>query len=319
VGTGPELAQSEGRSGPGFHVEAIASTTGRADFERAVARAVEYIHAGDCFQVNLAHHLVGRFSGSSRAAFIATTSTVRPWYGAYVELPADALGRRRAVLSLSPELFLELDGVTRRVVTRPIKGTRRAGPRSTADLGASAKDHAELAMIIDLMRNDLGRACRVGSIRVDDPRAIERHAGTLDHGVATVSGTLREDAGLDTLLAATFPPGSVTGAPKVRAMQIIDELEARPRGVYCGCVGFVSACGNAAFNVAIRTATIEQPGVGGHQFNDATIDLPVGAGIVAESTPASEWQETLDKAEAIERALSASSGCTVSKREAPDE
>ncbi len=310
-GDGPE---ARGTAAPAFGVRGLVSTTGREAFERSVARAVEYIHAGDCFQVNLAHHLVGRFDGSSRGAFAAALG-VEPWYGAYLELPGDGAGGtggtggtgpRRAVVSLSPELFLEVDGQTRKVVTRPIKGTRRVGPRSVAELGASAKDHAELAMIIDLMRNDLGRVCRIGSVRVDEARAIERHAGTLDHGVATVSGVLRNDAGLDELIAAAFPPGSVTGAPKVRAMQIIDELEAAPRGVYCGCVGFISACGNAAFNVAIRTATIEQrggPPTAGHEFTDATIDLPVGAGIVAESDPAREWQETLDKAEAIKRTL----------------
>src|SRR5262249_33216562 len=161
--------------------------------------------------------------------------------------------------SFSPELFLDFDPATRTVVTRPMKGTRRLAA-GRDELQSSAKDAAELNMIVDLMRNDLGRVCEYGSVRVEEGREVEVHATPLVHragegpsapesgagllqGVATVSGRLRQGLGVCELVAATFPPGSVTGAPKVRAMQIIDELEPHRRGAYCGAVGFISDSG----------------------------------------------------------------------------
>ena len=184
---------------------------------------------------------------------------------------------------MSPELLLDVDGATRRVVTRPIKGTR---PRRVdrRELIESEKDAAELHMIVDLMRNDLGRVCRYGSIRVPRARTIETH-GRVHHGVGEVVGTLREGVGLGELLRATFPAGSVTGAPKIRAMQIIEELEPVTRGPYCGAMGFISGDGSVRLNVAIRTAVV----------TGAVIDYAVGGGIVADSDPAAEYQESLDK------------------------
>jgi para-aminobenzoate synthetase component 1 len=281
------------------------SRTGRGAFERTVERAIEYIHAGDVFQVNLAHRLEAGFSGRTRDLFAALCRGADPWHGAYVEIAPGMRGPRipRAIVSASPELFLDLEplpGGGSRITTRPMKGTRPASadPR---ELEQSGKDLAELTMIIDLMRNDLGRACRVGSVRVADPRAIERHGGRSGvwQAVATVTGELPDGAGIPELLAAAFPAGSVTGAPKIRAMQIIDELEPMRRGPYCGSVGWISVSGHAQLNVAIRTALVSGPVAKEDALDavtDGVLDYSVGAGIVADSRPAAEWRETLDKA-----------------------
>lgn len=294
-------AQSFVRSAPGrprVELDPPRSNMGRAAYEAAVRRAVELIHAGDAFQVNLAHHLVARLHDEPRALFLALLERAAPDYGALLEhRDAD----RQAVLSISPELFLEADfaaGADRRVLTRPIKGTRRAiptdPPAARAALERSEKDRAELVMIVDLMRNDLGRVCEFGSVRVESDRDIEPHAGgELLHAVATVSGRLRADITPAALLRAAFPPGSVTGAPKVRAMQIIRELEPAPRAAYCGAVGFFSDHGRASLSVAIRTATVRSTLAG------AEVSFPVGAGVVADSDPHAEWLETLDKAGAF--------------------
>jgi anthranilate/para-aminobenzoate synthase component I len=176
--------------------------------------------------------------------------------------------------------------------TRPISG-------DPAELRASEKDRAELNMIVDLMRNDLGRVCEFGSLRVDAPREVESHGALQStstpgilQGVATVSGTVRADQQLPGLLRAAFPPGSITGAPKVRAMQIISELEPLPRGPYCGCIGFLSDSGRAQFSVAIRTAVLTKAAPS-ELWN---VRYGIGAGIVADSDPGSEWRETLIKA-----------------------
>lgn len=282
---------------------------GRERYERAVERVVEYIAAGDVFQANIAHRLTGSFTGSPRALAADLLDQLGSWYAACIE----PLTPGSAVLSASPELFLEFEPESRRIVTRPIKGTL-AVRRPPVELLESEKDAAELAMIVDLMRNDLGRVCEYGSVRVEEARSIERHGGVgaaedagVHHSVATVSGRLRDDRDFADLLGATFPPGSITGAPKIRAMQIIDEVEPVRRGPYCGAVGYISDCGRAAFNVAIRTACVTthcdapQP----ERFDDlrAEVDYAVGAGIVADSTPESEWRETLAKAEGFLRVV----------------
>ncbi len=290
-----------------FRAGELASDAGESAYTSRVAKIVRWIHAGDVYQVNLAHHLRASFEGSPRGLLARLLRSATPAFGAILEDWRD--DRRSAVVSVSPELFLEADlapGGERRVVTRPIKGTRAAMP-GEADprraLLASDKDRAELAMIVDLMRNDLGRVCEFGSVRVDSAREIEMLAGaTLLHAVATVSGRLRAGVGLTELLGATFPPGSVTGAPKIAAMKLIRALEDGPRGAYCGAIGFVSDHGPACFNVAIRTATIEgAPGDG--DGIDGDLVFPVGAGVVADSDPIAEWRETLAKARAFEAAL----------------
>jgi len=270
--------------------------TGKDRYLHDAARVLEYIRAGDVYQVNLAHELRAEFRGSARSLFRELVTRSRPWFGAYLE-STDAK-RSRSILSFSPELFLDYDPASRRVLTRPMKGTR-PGAASPRELDTAAKDRAELAMIVDLMRNDLGRVCDFGTVRVDTPRTIEHHGGNTGviQATATVSGTLRNGLTIHDLLRATFPGGSVTGAPKIRAMQIIDELEPTTRGPYCGAIGYISDNGHAAFNIAIRTALIEgEGGAAPGVFDDATLRYSVGAGIVADSDPESEWHETMDKA-----------------------
>lgn len=268
-----------------------------AGFRAAVARCVELVHAGDLFQANIARRISATFDGSARDLAARALRASGAWFGAYLEC-----GEGRCVVSMSPELFLELDPATRRIATRPIKGTAPASV-DPQRLRASEKDAAELAMIVDLMRNDLGRVCRIGSIRVDEPRTIESHP-TVHHAVAEVSGTLREDVTAADLLDATFPPGSVTGAPKVRAMQVIDELEPRRRGPYCGAIGLLADDGSLALNVAIRTIALS--GRSDPREPDriaGVLDYWSGCGVVADSHPDREWDESVAKAEVLMRAL----------------
>lgn len=279
---------------------------GEPGYAARAARAVEYIRAGDVYQVNLAHELSGPFHGSARGFFREWVEQSGAWYGAYMEW--DQAERRRAVVSASPELFLAFDPASRHLVTRPMKGTRPAG-HAAGELEAAEKDRAELTMIVDLMRNDLGRVCDLGSVRVERSRAIERHDGLgVLQATATVAGTVSTGRTWWDVISATFPGGSVTGAPKVRAMQIIGELEGKPRGAYCGCVGFLSDSGAFQFNIAIRTAMIDGLPCAGtlDGVADGTISYSVGAGIVADSDPAAEWRETMDKAAAFLRCVGGS-------------
>jgi para-aminobenzoate synthetase component 1 len=267
-------------------------------YMRMVRRTIDSIAAGDIFQANIAQPFIADFDGGTRALGRAAFELNNPWYGAYLEFESQD---RQTLISLSPELFLQVDGQSRRVITRPIKGTRPA-TTSAGDLQHSDKDTAELNMIVDLMRNDLGRVCEIGSIQVANPRAIETHP-TVHHGVGEVHGTLRGSISFADVLRATFPGGSVTGAPKIRAMQIIDELEhPHQRGPYCGAVGFISTCGNITLNIAIRTMLLhgESPVRGrAGSLVRGTLHYSAGAGIVADSIPQSEYQETLDKTAAL--------------------
>jgi para-aminobenzoate synthetase component 1 len=263
----------------------VVSTLPRDAYLDRVRRAIDYIRAGDVFQVNLAQ----RFSTA------LTKQPIDIWnhlldhspaaYGAYLDFGDHAL------ICNSPELFLHVTP-TRQIITRPIKGTRPLGLGMDTELRGSMKDQAELNMIVDLERNDLGRVCEIGSVKVSQPRTIETHP-MIYHGVATVEGVLRRDVGFVDLLRATFPGGSITGAPKIRAMEIIDELERVRRGPYCGAIGYLSSDGSMQFNVAIRTMIA----AGGQ------VHIPVGGGIVADSDPAAEYEETLVKARAMFNAL----------------
>ncbi len=249
-----------------------------------VAKAIEYIRAGDVFQVNLCRELRIPVTGEPRALALSALSEPQTAFGACLECG------ERTIVSLSPELFLQVDALGA-VTTRPIKGTAAAHmPAGT--LLKSEKDAAELHMIVDLMRNDLGRVCTTGSVNVVCPRRIESHP-TVHHGVAEVRGQLREGVSLLDILRATFPAGSITGAPKIRAMQIAHELEPVPRGVYCGAIGMIGPGGGLCLSVAIRTAVIE----------DETLRYGVGCGIVADSDPASELAESETKAEVLRRSL----------------
>ena len=274
-GSGFERSRSDPRLPP----RRPESTFTRDAYLDAIARCVDYIRAGDIFQVNLSQTFALPFAATADALYAALLDRSPAAYGALLDFDDFA------VVCNSPELFLRVTP-DRRVVTRPIKGTR---PLGLADeLLHSEKDAAELNMIVDLERNDLGRVCEIGSVGVTQRRTIQTHP-TLHHGVAAVEGKLRDDVGLVALLAATFPGGSITGAPKIRAMQIIDELEPVPRGPYCGAIGTLDPDGGLQLNVAIRTATL----AGG------TLRVPVGGGIVADSDPAAEYDETLVKAHAI--------------------
>jgi anthranilate/para-aminobenzoate synthase component I len=257
----------------------------RTDYLPDVRRVLDYIAAGDVFQINLSHALRVPTERSATAIYAALRRDTPAAFGALFDLGESA------VICNSPELFLRVTP-DRRVVTEPIKGTRPPGEGQAEALRESEKDAAELAMIVDLERNDLGRVCELGSVRVLGGRRIERHPTVL-HGVATVEGKLRPDVDLVALLAATFPGGSITGAPKIRATQIIADLERRPRGPYCGAIGHLDPDGSTQLNIAIRTMTL----------TNGIATVPVGGGIVADSDPAAEWEETLVKARALLQAL----------------
>jgi anthranilate/para-aminobenzoate synthase component I len=226
-----------------------------------------------------------------------------PFAGAPVELAAalrarapapfaaflDAADGGAALVGNSPERFLALDG-RGAVETRPIKGTREVGADARAALLASEKDRAEHVMIVDLERNDLGRVCETGSVEVEGVARV-LDLPTVHHLVSTVRGRLRADVGLAALLAATFPGGSITGAPKRRAMQIVDALEPCARGPYTGATGWLGVAGDLDLAVAIRTALVSA----------GRFSLSLGGGIVADSTPEGEWAETEVKARAFER------------------
>jgi aminodeoxychorismate synthase component I len=258
----------------------------RTRFCAMVRRAQAYIAAGDIYQVNLAHPFVADWTGDPFQYYEALRHYSPAPYSAFLDL-----GESK-ILSSSPECFLELSGSSIR--TRPIKGTRPRKPtpdadeRSAYDLLTSQKEIAELVMITDLERNDLGSVCEFGSVHVRELLALERYAHVF-HLSSTVEGTLRPSIHPVMALRACFPGGSVTGAPKRRAREIIAELEPFPRGVFTGAIGWFGYNGESQFNIAIRTAVAA---AGQLQFH-------VGAGILADSSPEAEWQETLDKAQGL--------------------
>jgi para-aminobenzoate synthetase / 4-amino-4-deoxychorismate lyase len=257
----------------------------------AVSRAIDYIIAGDAFQVNVCLRLDATFRGDPLDAFCVAIDLLGPRYGAYLSHDSGA------VASFSPELFLRRVG--KHVLTSPIKGTAArpewpAGQAELTALSASAKDRAENLMIVDLMRNDLGRVCRYGSIATPALFRPEEHPGVW-HLVSDVTGELRAGVSDGELLRATFPPGSVTGAPKVRAMELIAALEATGREIYTGAIGIASPVAGLELNVAIRT----------FEFSSGRIWLGVGGGIVAESSPAGELAECFLKATPLLAAIGA--------------
>jgi len=274
---------------PGF--PGVTSNFDRAGYEAAVRRAVEYVHAGDVFQVNLSQRLLAPLTEHPFELYGRLRDRNPAPFAAYFDLGDFQ------ILSASPERFLRVHP-NGEVETRPIKGTRPRGstPSEDAelvrDLTTNAKDRAENVMIVDLLRNDIGKACEYGSVQV--PRVCEVESFRfVHHLVSEVRGKLRAGVGPLDLLAGAFPGGSVTGAPKVRAMEIIAELEPTARGPYCGCLGWIGFDGAMDTNILIRTFTA---GRGWVQF-------PVGGGIVADSDPAREYEETLHKAAGLLRAL----------------
>jgi para-aminobenzoate synthetase component 1 len=268
----------------------LSSNFSRSEYLDAVARVVEYIRAGDIFQANLSQRLLCPADCTPLELYLRLRSRNPAPFAGYFALDD------WAVLSASPERFLQVHGDE--VVTRPIKGTRRRVPSPEADLymqdelHVSPKDIAENTMIVDLLRNDLSRVCRAGSIRVPSLCRVESYE-TVHHLVSEVRGQLRDGMDVWDLFAATFPGGSITGCPKVRAMEIITELEQVARGPYCGTLFYVGADGSADSSILIRTIT--QRG--------GWLQLQAGGGIVAQSNPAAEYEETLHKAEGMFRAI----------------
>ncbi len=273
--------------------DAVAPTaqTDRADFEVAVTRAKEYIHAGDIFQVVLSQRFSKDLACDPFDIYRAVRHINPSPYLFYLHIGDTIL------VGSSPEILVRREG--RKAVVRPIAGTRPRGSTPDADealereLLADAKEYAEHVMLVDLGRNDLGRVCTYGSVKLTESMAIERYSHVM-HIVSQVEGELREDVDTLDLLAATFPAGTVSGAPKVRAMEIIRELEPVARGPYAGCVGYIGFGGERMDTaIAIRTAIIH----GGQ------VHIQAGAGIVADSIPANEHKECVNKATAMFRAV----------------
>jgi para-aminobenzoate synthetase component I len=277
---------------PGERVGAragVVSNFSRADFLSAVERAQRYIRAGDIYQVNLSQRLAARCDISGWELFQRLGAVSPAPFSAFMDCEDGMRHCRFQIASSSPEQFLRLSGS--HIRTRPIKGTRPRAADPTRDaqlayeLQTSAKELAELVMITDLLRNDLGKVCEFGSVQTPELARLERFA-QVQHLVSTVEGRLRKDVTHLAALAACFPGGSITGAPKFRAMEIIDELEPVTRGPYCGCHGYLGFNRESQLSITIRTAVCK----------DRLAYFNVGAGIVADSNPEAEYEETLAKA-----------------------
>lgn len=260
-------------------------------YRQAVQTIRDYIRQGEVYQVNLSQHLTAHIEkGAPLDLFLRLRQTSPAPYSACLIHP------EFAVVSSSPEQFIRKTG--RDVCTRPIKGTRPRGKSEAEDalyckqLRQSAKDRSELLMIVDLERNDLGKVAETGSVRVDGLFHLEKYSSVI-HQTASVSARLRSDKTVFDCIRALFPGGSITGAPKIRAMEVIDELEGVRRGVYTGSVGYIDFSGNADFNIAIRTV----------QIKGSELSFNVGGGVVWDSEPEAEYQESWHKAAGILRAI----------------
>ena len=284
-------APPQERSRTPFRVTSpVASNMTPQHYARAFDKVHDYIVAGDCYQVNLAQRFSAAAEGDPWLAYQALRVINPAPFSAYFSTPY------AQILSTSPERFLKVEDGS--VETRPIKGTRRRigdarlDAQLAEELRASAKDRAENLMIVDLLRNDLSKSCAVGSVKVPRLFEVESYA-TVHHLVSTVTGQLAEGRDAIDLLRGCFPGGSITGAPKLRAMQIIEELEPHRRGVYCGAIGYVGFGGAMDLNIAIRTLV----------YSRGEIRCWAGGGIVADSNARDEYQETLDKAAALLKLL----------------
>lgn len=268
----------------------LASNFTREQYKQAIDKAKAYINAGDIFQVNLAQRFTADLHVDHFALYKLLRESNPAPFAAYLGYGDFS------IISSSPERFMFVDD--RYVETRPIKGTRPRYKNSAkdetaiAELRASEKDAAEHVMIVDVKRNDLGRVCEFGSVRVPDLMVVESYEA-VHHLVSTVAGRLKPDVGTMDLIRASFPGGSITGAPKIRAMEIIEELEPHRRNLYTGSIGYISTHGKMDTNIVIRTITA---------IADKAY-LQVGGGIVADSDPEAEYIETLDKARALFNAL----------------
>ncbi|MBN1787387.1 MAG: anthranilate synthase component I family protein [Sedimentisphaerales bacterium] len=252
----------------------------------AIAKTKKYIYDGDVYQINFSQRFSADFNADAYKLFLWQNKFNPSPYSAYID------AGDFQIVSASPELFISINNGT--ITTCPIKGTRprtddeKINKENCAELIANEKEKAELDMIIDLERNDLGRICKPGTIKVVKRRDIETFA-TVFHAVATIQGRLKEKIDFVDILKAIFPGGSITGAPKISAMKIINELEPTARGLYTGCIGWIDLKGNACLNIVIRTIIIK----------GNTAFAQTGGGIVADSIPQAEWEETLIKAKAL--------------------
>jgi para-aminobenzoate synthetase component 1 len=273
--------------GPRFVVNsAVSPELSYAEYAASFARIKRYLTDGDCYQVNYTQRFSARAKGDPFDAYLRLRRLNAAPFAAFLRLP------EAAVLSSSPERFIQVRG--RAIETRPIKGTRPRGADALSDralataLAASDKDRAENVMIVDLLRNDLGKSCEVGSVTVPQLCAVESYA-RVHHLVSSVRGELRAEVDALEALRGCFPGGSITGAPKLRAMEIIEELEPTRRSVYCGALGYLSCDGQMDTNIAIRTLL----------FQRERLYCWAGGGIVMDSELEAEYQESLDKAAAL--------------------
>ena len=258
-----------------------------ADYTKRFNRVMEYIRAGDVYQINLTFPMTGEYNGTAETLYAAFRHRQKGHYGGII-----SLGSGPEIISLSPELFFRKDN--RNMAMRPMKGTRPRAEGQEADMALLAemrnddKSQAENLMIVDLLRNDLSRISETGSVDVPELFALETYP-TLHQMTSRVTSRLKPGTEFADIFKSLFPCGSVTGAPKIRAMEIIDELEDTPRGAYCGAMGYIDPDGNSCFNVAIRTAILD----------NQTIRYNVGSGLVLDSTPADEYAECLLKADVL--------------------
>jgi anthranilate synthase component 1 len=283
-------------SGPAISAQ-FTSQVSQDVFERSVNLVKEHIAAGDIFQAVLSRRIECRIAEDPFAVYAALREINPSPYMYYLDFGDEK------VIGASPEMLLRVE--KRRVTTVPIAGTRPRGKtpaedkQFAQDLLADAKECAEHTMLVDLARNDIGRVCRFGSVEVNEFMTIEKFSH-VQHIVSTVNGMLKDNLDCYDAFRSCFPAGTVSGAPKIRAMQIIDEQESLPRGLYAGAVGYIGFDRNLDFAIAIRTVIVR----------DGTAYLQVGAGIVADSVPASEWTETENKAAAMIRAIELSGACS---------
>ncbi|TKB45931.1 aminodeoxychorismate synthase component I [Thalassotalea mangrovi] len=258
------------------------SNMSAVEYREKFAKVQEYLLSGDCYQINLTQRFQAEYQGCEYQAYLALRESNLAPFSAFIRLS------QGCILSVSPERFLQLKG--RNVQTKPIKGTRPRSSDNDEDLRLAdelkhaSKDQAENLMIVDLLRNDISKSCQPGSVQVPELFAIESFPA-VHHLVSTVVGQLATDKNAMDLLRGCFPGGSITGAPKIRAMEIIEELEPNRRSVYCGSIGYLSACGQMDTSITIRTLIA----------NQQTLYCWAGGGIVADSQADSEYQETFDK------------------------
>ena len=286
----PSSSPEENTSITDSGADQLQSNFSYSEYKAAINKILDYIAAGDIYQVNLSQRFATPFTQNHREFYLHFRDLSPAPFGAYLETGA------HAIMSNSPERYLLIKG--NYIETRPIKGTRPRGRNQKEDqnlgreLLASAKDRAEHIMIVDLERNDLGRIAEYGSVRVPEMQILESYAN-VHHMVSTVAGKVRPEMSSSDCLRNSFPGGSITGAPKLRSMEIIDELEPSCRGVYTGSIGYFDFSGDLDFNIAIRTAIA----------CDNHLYFQVGGGIVADSDPDDEYQETRTKAAAFREAL----------------